>query len=161
MNSNKVQYFFILFKDIPNSSRGLVRLPFRMEWEVEFLKYLKELDKQKPVIWCGDLNVAHNRIDICNPDTNKKTAGFTEEERACFTKLLAEGFIDSFRQLYPDKEKAYTYWSYFKNARERNIGWRLDYFVLSERLKTNLVESTMRTSQKGSDHCPIVLQMNF
>jgi exodeoxyribonuclease III len=156
-----VKSLLFSFIDIPNASRGLVRLPFRLEWEQAFLKYLKELDKQKPVVWCGDLNVAHNRIDLRNPDTNGKSAGFTKEERECFTKILSEGFIDSFRHLYPDKEEAYTFWSYFNGARGKNVGWRLDYFVLSERLKENLVESTMRTSQKGSDHCPIVLQMNL
>lgn len=132
-----------------------------MEWEVAFLKYLKSLDKQKPVIWCGDLNVAHQRIDIRNPDANKKSAGFTQEERDCFSKILSEGFIDSFRHLYPKVEYAYTYWSYFNNARQKNIGWRLDYFVLSERLKENLVDNIIKSEQTGSDHCPIVLKMNF
>jgi exodeoxyribonuclease III len=152
---------FYYLSDIPNSSRGIVRLSFRIEWEAAFLKYLKGLDAQKPVIWCGDLNVAHQRIDIRNPDTNKKSAGFTQQERDCFTKVLNSGFIDSFRHLYPDKEHVYTFWSYFNGARDKNIGWRLDYFVLSERLKKNLIDSTMKTTQKGSDHCPITLEINI
>lgn len=132
-----------------------------MEWEKAFLKYLKELDAKKPVVWCGDLNVAHNRIDIKNPDTNAKSAGFTKDERDCFTNLLSQGFFDSFRFLNPSKEGAYTYWSYFNNARAKNIGWRLDYFVMSERLKSNLVDSTIKPEQKGSDHCPIILTMKI
>jgi exodeoxyribonuclease III len=132
-----------------------------MEWEKEFLKYIKDLDSKKPVIWCGDLNVAHQKIDIKNPDSNKRSAGFTQEERDCFTNLLKEGFIDSFRHLYPTKEGAYTYWSNFGNARANNVGWRLDYFVLSDRLKINLIESCMRPEQHGSDHCPIFLYLNL
>jgi exodeoxyribonuclease III len=158
INISNYHYWFL---DIPNSSRGLTRLGFRQEWEVTFLKYLKSLDSNKPVIWCGDLNVAHNKIDLRNPDSNTKTAGFTKEERECFTKVLNEGFIDSFRYLYPNKEFCYTYWSYFHGAREKNVGWRLDYFVLSDRIKSNLIESTMLPHFKGSDHCPVVLHMKF
>lgn len=153
--------YYLINSYIPNSSRGLTRLPFRLEWETAFLKYIKELDKKKPVIWCGDLNVAHQRIDIKNPDSNKKSAGFTVEERDCFTKLLGEGFIDSFRHLYPTKEGAYTYWSNFNNARQKNVGWRLDYFVLSERMKEQLVDSSMYPAEKGSDHCPVILHMKL
>ncbi len=149
--------FYLINSYIPNSSRGLVRLGFRMEWEVAFLEYLKSLDATKPVIWCGDLNVAHNEIDLKNPESNKKTAGFTKEERDCFTKLLSNGFVDSFRHLYPTLKDQYTYWSYFRNAREKNVGWRLDYFILSERFKPYLVDNMIRCKVLGSDHCPIVL----
>jgi exodeoxyribonuclease III len=136
-------------------------LKYRMDWEQSFRKYLSELEKQKPIIWCGDLNVAHNRIDLKNPDSNSKTAGFTAEERECFTKILSDGYIDSFRHLYPTKLDSYTYWSYFRNARQSNLGWRLDYYVMSEKLKENLVDNVIRANVKGSDHCPIVLFLNI
>lgn len=132
-----------------------------MEWEKEFRKFLKSLENEKPIIWCGDLNVAHNPIDLKNPTTNTKTAGFTKEERECFTNILSDGYFDSFRYLYPEKSGAYTYWSYFRNAREQNVGWRLDYFVLSEKLKPNLVDKMIRSNTKGSDHCPITLFLNI
>ena len=148
------------FVDSPNSGRGLVRLKHRVEWEAEFRKYLQSLEKQKPIIWCGDLNVAHNPIDLKNPTTNTKTAGFTKEERECFTNLLTDGYVDSFRHLYPDKTDAYTFWSYLRNSRANNIGWRLDYFVLSNKLIPNLVDNVIRPQVTGSDHCPIVLYLN-
>lgn len=151
--------FFLL--DIPNSGRGLVRLSYRMEWEEEFRKYLANLESVKPVIWTGDLNVAHNPIDIKNPDSNLKSAGFTKEERECFTKILTDGYFDSFRFLYPKKTDAFTYWSYFRNSRDKNIGWRLDYFVMSEKLKPNLVDNVIRSKILGSDHCPITLFLKF
>lgn len=128
-----------------------------MEWEEEFRKYLATLEKTKPIIWTGDLNVAHNPIDIKNPESNAKSAGFTKEERECFTNVLKDGYFDSFRYLYPNVTGAYTYFSYFRNAREKNIGWRLDYFVLSEKLKENLVDNMIRSKVLGSDHCPIAL----
>lgn len=149
--------FYLVNTYIPNSSRGLVRLPYRMEWEKSMRKFLETLNKSKPIIWCGDLNVAHQEIDIKNPKQNTKTAGFTKEERECFTDLLSDGYIDSFRHLYPDLPDQYTYWSNFSNARERNIGWRLDYFVMADKLKENLADSMIRPKVKGSDHCPIAL----
>jgi exodeoxyribonuclease III len=128
-----------------------------MEWEIAFRKFLSSLEKTKPIIWCGDLNVAHNEIDLKNPETNTKTAGFTKEERECFTNILTDGYFDSFRHLYPSLKGAYTYWSYFHNSRPKNAGWRLDYFVMSEKLKENLVDNMIRNNVLGSDHCPIAL----
>uniref|UniRef100_A0A0B7A5W0 DNA repair nuclease/redox regulator APEX1 n=1 Tax=Arion vulgaris TaxID=1028688 RepID=A0A0B7A5W0_9EUPU len=152
--------FFLVNVYVPNSGRGLPRLDYRTkEWDVDFRKYLKSLDEKKPVILCGDLNVAHHEIDIRNPKGNKKTAGFTIEERESFTTTLREGFVDSFRHLYPHTENAFTFWTYMMNARAKNAGWRLDYFVLSERLKENLCDSIIRSKVTGSDHCPIVLQL--
>nr|KAG5704968.1 hypothetical protein BaRGS_022810 [Batillaria attramentaria] len=152
--------FYLVTSYVPNSGQGLVRLDYRTKkWDEEFMAYLEGLDTKKPVILCGDLNVAHLDIDLKNPKSNKRNAGFTDEERAGFGKLLEKGFIDSFRALYPDKEEAYTFWSNFRQAREKNIGWRLDYFVLSERLKKDLCDSLIRKDVKGSDHCPIVLLM--
>ncbi|KAJ8314655.1 hypothetical protein KUTeg_006805 [Tegillarca granosa] len=148
--------------DVPNSGRGLPRLPYRSkEWDVDFTAYLKKLDAKKPVIMCGDLNVAHLEIDLKNPKTNKKTAGFTAEEREGFGNMLKEGFIDSFRELYPEARDCYSFWTYMGNAREKNVGWRLDYFVLSERLKKDLCDSIIQQKYMGSDHCPILLQMAF
>jgi exodeoxyribonuclease-3 len=132
-----------------------------MEWEKSMRKFLENLDKTKPIIWCGDLNVAHNEIDIKNPKTNLKSAGFTIEERECFTNVLSDGYIDSFRYLYPDLKDQYTYWSMRTNAREKNVGWRLDYFVMSDRLKENLVDNAIRSQVMGSDHCPIALFLKF
>ncbi|KAL3881871.1 hypothetical protein ACJMK2_028262 [Sinanodonta woodiana] len=152
--------FYLVTTYVPNSGRGLPRLPYRTkEWDVDFSQYLQSLDKKKPVVMCGDLNVAHEEIDLANPKTNKKTAGFTNEERAEFTKLLSSGFIDSFRTLYPKQEGAYTFWSSMGNARAKNVGWRLDYFVLSKRLEKDLCDSMIRKTVMGSDHCPIVLTM--
>ncbi len=149
------------FKDIPNSGRGLVKLSYRMDWEKSMRKYLETLNKTKPIIWCGDLNVAHNEIDIKNPKSNLKSAGFTKEERECFTNVLTDGYIDSFRYLYPTLTDQYTYWSNFSNSREKNVGWRLDYFVLADKLKENLVDSMIRPKVMGSDHCPIALCLNI
>lgn len=139
----------------PNSQRGLARLPYRMEWEDAFREYLMELDKKKPVILCGDLNVAHKEIDLANPSTNRKNAGFSDEERGKFQTLLDSGFIDTFRYFYPDKENEYTWWSHFANARERNIGWRIDYFVVSSRFIDNVKDAKIHQSIMGSDHCPV------
>lgn len=152
--------FFLVTTYVPNSGRGLPRLPYRSkEWDVDFKSYLNNLNKTKPVIMCGDLNVAHLEIDLANPKTNKKTAGFTNEERQGMTDLLAEGYIDSYRELHPDTVGAYTFWTYMGNARAKNVGWRLDYFVLSERLKQDLCDNVIRKDVMGSDHCPIVLFM--
>lgn len=152
------KYFFVVTY-IPNSGEKLKRLEYRQKWNVDFTAYLKKLDATKPVILCGDLNVAHNEIDLANPKGNAKTAGFTKEERQDFTALLKEGFVDSFRHLYPDKTKAYTYWSYRSNARAKNTGWRLDYFVLSERMMKDACDCVIRSEVYGSDHCPLVLLM--
>ncbi|NLP36612.1 MAG: exodeoxyribonuclease III [Firmicutes bacterium] len=149
--------FYLVNVYTPNSQRGLVRLPYRLQWEKDFRTYLKKLDAQKPVIICGDLNVAHKEIDLKNPETNRKNAGFSDEERANFTLLLEQGFIDTFRYFYPDQEDAYTWWSYFRSARQRNIGWRIDYFLTSERLKDKLVDAQILSEVMGSDHCPVVL----
>ena len=139
----------------PNSQRGLARLPYRMEWEDAFREYLMELDKKKPVVLCGDLNVAHKEIDLANPSSNRKNAGFSDEEREKFQTLLDSGFIDTFRYFYPDKENEYTWWSHFANARERNIGWRIDYFVVSSRFIDNVKDAKIHQSIMGSDHCPV------
>ncbi|XP_071112743.1 DNA repair nuclease APEX1-like [Haliotis cracherodii] len=154
--------FYLVTAYIPNAGRGLTRVDYRTkEWDVEFQAYMKKLDAKKPVILCGDLNVAHLDIDLKNPKTNKKNAGFTPQEREGFTNLLNEGFVDSFRLLYPDLEGAYTFWAYFMNNRAKDVGWRLDYFVMSERLTDNLCDSIIRKFVQGSDHCPIVLFLNM
>lgn len=152
--------FFLINVYVPNSKRGLLRLDYRMTWENDFLNYVKALEKNKPVIFCGDLNVCHKEIDIANPKTNLRSAGFTIEERNKFTILLDNGFIDTYRYQNPDKV-AYTWWTYFAQARARNIGWRLDYFVISEKLLLKLKESTIYSEIMGSDHCPIALEMNI
>lgn len=139
----------------PNSKQKLERLEYRMEWEIDFRNYLKELDKVKPVIICGDLNVAHKEIDLKNPSTNRKSAGFTDEERGKMTDLLDAGFTDTFRHFYPDKTDAYSWWSYFAKSRERNIGWRIDYFVVSDRFVENLEDAFIYPEIMGSDHCPV------
>ncbi|XP_060079663.1 DNA-(apurinic or apyrimidinic site) endonuclease-like [Ylistrum balloti] len=152
--------FFLVTSYVPNSGKGLVRLDYRTkEWDTDFQEYLKKLDAKKPVILCGDLNVAHTPADLKNPKTNKKTAGFTEAEREQFTNLLGEGFVDSFRELYPNARDCFSFWTYMMNARAKNVGWRLDYFVLSERLKSDLCDSIIQQSIMGSDHCPIMLSM--
>ncbi|CAF1303272.1 unnamed protein product [Rotaria magnacalcarata] len=153
--------FYFVVSYIPNSGRKLVRLEYRQEFNEAFRNYIKELDKKKPVVWCGDLNVSHQSIDLANPKSNTKIAGFTQEERDDFAKVLADGFIDSFRYLYPDERDAYTYWSYFRNARIRNIGWRLDYFIISSRLQEKLCDTIHQTGVYGSDHCPIVLLLSI
>ena len=141
----------------PNSQSELKRLNYRMKWEDDFKKYLKELDKKKPVIVCGDLNVAHKEIDLKNPKTNRKNAGFTDEERNKFTELLNAGFIDTFRYFYPTEENIYSWWSYRFKAREKNAGWRIDYFCVSEKMKDRLESAKIHTEVLGSDHCPVEL----
>lgn len=152
--------FYLVNAYVPNSQEGLKRLDYRMEYEDHLREYLLSLDKIKPVIYCGDLNVAHERIDIKNPDTNTKNAGFTIEERNKMTALLDSGFIDSFRYLYPEKV-LYSWWSYRFNARGNNAGWRIDYFLVSERIKKNIKDSIIHTSVLGSDHCPIELDIEI
>ena len=141
----------------PNSQNELARLPYRMQWEDAFLSWLKTLEANKPVIFCGDLNVAHKDIDLKNPKTNRKNAGFTDEERGKFTDLLGAGFIDSFRYFYPDKTDAYTWWSYMMKAREKNTGWRIDYFLASQSLSPLLADARIHPDILGSDHCPVEL----
>ncbi|EDV18945.1 uncharacterized protein TRIADDRAFT_62597 [Trichoplax adhaerens] len=138
-----------------------LRLDYRQEWDADFRKYLQGLDRIKPVILCGDLNVSHLEIDLANPKTNTKTAGFTKEEREGFGKLLDCGFIDTFRHFYPNKTSAYSFWSYMSNARSKNIGWRLDYFVTSKNLIPNVADSIIRSEIEGSDHCPIELLLQI
>lgn len=147
--------FFLVNSYTPNSKRELERLEYRMLWEDEILKYLKKLENVKPVIYCGDLNVAHQEIDIKNPKTNHFSAGFTDNEREKMTTLLNNGFVDTFRFLYKDKIDAYTWWSYMRNSREKNIGWRIDYFIISDVLKSNLKNAYIYSDVFGSDHCPI------
>lgn len=149
--------FYFITVYVPNSQDELRRLSYRMQWEEDFLKYIKKLEEKKPVIFCGDLNVAHREIDLKNPKTNRKNAGFTDEERACFTRLTEEGFIDTFRYFYPDLEGAYSWWSYRFKAREKNAGWRIDYFVTSNALKDRLVSAKIHRDIFGSDHCPVEL----
>lgn len=150
--------FYLINVYTPNSQRELTRLDYRMVWEDDFRNYISELDSIKPVVVCGDLNVAHKEIDLKNPTTNRKSAGFTDEERAKMTELLDAGFIDTFRYFYPDKEDAYTWWSYMRKSRERNVGWRIDYFIVSERLKSQLKDFEIHSNIMGSDHCPVVLK---
>ncbi len=151
--------FYLVNVYTPNSQRGLTRLGYRMEWEDDFREYLNELDDIKPVILCGDLNVAHNEIDLKNPSTNRKNAGFTDEERNKMTELLDAGFIDSFRYFYPDKEDAYSWWSYMRKSRDRNVGWRIDYFIVSEKLKDVMEDAKIHPDIMGSDHCPVSLEL--
>lgn len=151
--------FFLVNVYAPNSQRGLTRLDYRMTWEEDFRRYLQDLDARKAVVFCGDLNVAHQEIDIKNPKTNRLSAGFTDEERAKFSELLAVGFIDTFRYFYPDQKDAYTWWSYLTNARARNAGWRIDYFCVSARLEDRVVGVSIYDSVLGSDHCPVGLQI--
>ena len=152
--------FFIVNCYTPNSKRELERLDYRMKWEDEVRSYLKRLDDIKPVIYCGDLNVAHEEIDIKNPKTNHFSAGFTDQEREKMTELLNSGFIDTYRYLYPDKIM-YSWWSYMRQAREKNIGWRIDYIIVSDSLKNNLKQADILTQVLGSDHCPISLDIEF
>ena len=151
--------FFLVTCYTPNSQNELARLPYRMTWEDAFLSYLKSLDEKKPVILCGDLNVAHKEIDLKNPKTNRKNAGFSDEEREKMTTLLASGFTDTFRYFYPDTEQVYSWWSYRFKAREKNAGWRIDYFITSERLNGQLLDAKIHTDIFGSDHCPVELLM--
>ncbi len=153
--------YFLVTVYTPNSKRELERLEYRMEWEDAFREYILSLEEKKPVIFCGDLNVAHKEIDLKNPKTNHRNAGFTDEEREKFTQLLGSGYTDTFRYLYPDKEEMYSWWSYFAKSRDRNIGWRIDYFVVSDALKENIVEAGMYTDVFGSDHCPVFVEMDM
>lgn len=151
--------YYVVTVYTPNSQRELTRLSYRMEWEAAFLAYLKKLEENKPVIFCGDLNVAHKEIDLKNPKSNRRNAGFTDEERGCFTKVLESGFVDSFRHFYPDLEGAYSWWSYMANSRARNIGWRIDYFVCSQALAGQLKDAKIHAQVMGSDHCPVELDL--
>ena len=153
-------YYFITVYT-PNSQNELARLPYRMEWEDAFLTYLKKLEEKKPVVFCGDLNVAHQEIDLKNPKTNRKNAVFTDEERAKFSALLENGFVDTFRYFYPEVEGIYSWWSYRFKAREKNAGWRIDYFIVSDDLKDQLVDAYIYTDIMGSDHCPVGLEVNL
>lgn len=153
--------FYLVNCYTPNAQRELTRLDYRMKWEEDFKNYLVKLDNQKPVILCGDLNVAHNEIDLKNPKTNRGNAGFTDEEREKFTSLLNSGFVDSFRYLYPDKTDCYSWWSYMGRAREKNVGWRIDYFVVSEKIKTDILDAKIHSEIMGSDHCPVELDIDL
>ncbi len=153
--------FYLVNCYTPNSKRKLERLDYRMVWEDEMRNYLKKLDTTKPVILCGDLNVAHEEIDIKNPKTNHHNAGFTDEERNKMTELLTAGFTDSFRHLYPTKTDSYTWWSYMRDARSKNVGWRIDYFIVSNRIAQNIQEATIYSEIMGSDHCPVGLEIQF
>lgn len=151
--------FYFITVYTPNSQNELKRLSYRMEWEEAFLRYLKGLEQKKPVIFAGDLNVAHKEIDLKNPGTNRRNAGFTDEERNAFGRLLENGFIDTFRYFYPDKTDIYSWWSYRFRAREKNAGWRIDYFIVSECLKERLKDAAIHTEITGSDHCPVELEL--
>ena len=153
--------FFLVTVYVPNSQDELKRLDYRMKWEDDFRNYLLSLDKMKPVVVCGDLNVAHKEIDLKNPKTNRRNPGFTDEERSKMTALLDCGFVDSFRYLYPEKEGIYSWWSYRFRAREKNIGWRIDYFLTSKRLADNITDAVIHTEIFGSDHCPVEVDINF
>jgi len=153
--------FYFVTVYTPNSQDKLARLDYRMQWEKDFLSYLKKLEESKPVVFCGDLNVAHKEIDLKNPKTNHKNAGFTDEERAKFTELLEAGFVDTFRYFYPDQENIYSWWSYRFKAREKNAGWRIDYFCVSEALREKLTDAKIHTEVFGSDHCPVELQIEL
>lgn len=151
--------FYLVNVYTPNSQRKLARLEYRMKWEDDFKEYLLDLDEKKPVIICGDLNVAHKEIDLKNPSSNKKNPGFTQEERDKMTSLLEDGFVDSFRFLYPEKEDAYTWWSYITKARERNAGWRIDYFLVSKKISDKIEDAIIHDDVYGSDHCPVELKL--
>ena len=153
--------FFLVTVYTPNSKDGLARLDYRMKWEDDFRRYLNTLDASKPVIVCGDLNVAHQEIDLKNPSTNRRSAGFTDEERDCMARLLESGFTDSFRSKYPDTEGAYSWWSYRMRARERNAGWRIDYFLVSDRLSPLVTDARIHSDVFGSDHCPVSLDIEI
>ena len=153
--------FYLVTCYTPNSQNELKRLPYRMQWENDFREYLKTLDAKKPVVLCGDLNVAHNEIDLKNPKTNRKNAGFSDEERAKMTELLGSGFTDTFRYFYPDAEGIYSWWSYRFKAREKNAGWRIDYFITSKRINDKLKKAAIHTDVLGSDHCPVEVDIEF
>ena len=153
--------YFMVTVYTPNSQGELKRLPYRMKWEDAFREYLLKLDEKKPVIICGDLNVAHKEIDLKNPKTNRKNAGFTDEEREKLTELLDAGFVDSFRYIHPNEEGRYSWWSYRFNARKNNAGWRIDYFLVSERIKENIKDADIHSEVLGSDHCPVTLEIEL
>ena len=155
------EQFYLVCCYTPNAQDGLARLPYRMEWEDDLREYLMSLDKVKPVIYCGDLNVAHEEIDLKNPKTNRKNAGFSDEEREKMTILLSSGFTDTFRYLYPDLTGAYSWWSYRFQARQKNAGWRIDYFIVSDRLKEKIVRAEILSDVYGSDHCPVLLELDL
>ena len=157
----ELEKFYLVTVYTPNSQDQLARLDYRMQWEDDFRAYLQELDAKKPVVVCGDLNVAHQEIDLKNPKTNRRNAGFTDEERGKLTTLLQSGFTDSFRYFYPDTANIYSWWSYRFKAREKNAGWRIDYFLVSDRLRPNLQSAAIHTQVLGSDHCPVELQLQF
>lgn len=154
------EQFYLVNVYTPNSQGELARLPYRLQWEAAFADYLAQLDKVKPVVVCGDLNVAHNEIDLSNPKANRQNAGFSDEERAAFSALLERGFVDTFRHLHPDTAKAYSWWSYRFNSRAKNIGWRIDYFLISQRLTPALTRAEILPEIMGSDHCPVLLELN-
>lgn len=151
--------YFVVNVYVPNSQRELTRLAYRMQWEAAFLAYLKKLEERKPVIYCGDLNVAHQEIDLKHPRANRRNAGFTDEERECFSTVLGNGFVDTFRYFYPEARDAYSWWSYMGQARAKNVGWRIDYFVVSEALKDCLADAKIHPQVMGSDHCPVELDL--
>ena len=153
--------FYLVNVYVPNAQNELKLIDYRMQWEDDFREYVCLLDEKKPVIICGDLNVAHEEIDLKNPKTNRGNAGFSDQERGKMTELLSAGFIDTFRMLYPDAVGVYSWWSYRFKARQNNAGWRIDYFLVSERLKDNIADSVIYTEQLGSDHCPVELQINL
>ena len=157
----EMEKFYLATVYVPNSQDELRRLDYRMTWEDAFLAYIKQLEAKKPVVFCGDLNVAHQEIDLKNPKTNRRNAGFTDEERAKFTHLLSTGFTDTFRYFYPDQKEIYSWWSYRFKAREKNAGWRIDYFVTSASLNDKLVDAKIHTDVYGSDHCPVELTMDL
>lgn len=153
--------FFLITMYTPNSKRDLARLEERLQWEEEIREYLTKLEETKPVILCGDLNVAHQEMDLKNPKSNKGNSGFTEEERGKMSLLLDSGFVDSFRYLYPNREDVYSWWSYMSKVRERNIGWRIDYFLVSDKLKNHLIDSQVHCDVLGSDHCPVCIEIDL
>ncbi|MBQ4245195.1 MAG: exodeoxyribonuclease III, partial [Clostridia bacterium] len=153
--------FYFVCVYVPNARDGLVRIDYRMSWEDAFREYVSALDKNKPVIFCGDLNVAHNEIDLKNPKANRGNAGFSDEERGKFNELLAAGFVDSYRYFYPDAEGQYSWWSYRFRARENNAGWRIDYFLVSDRIKDKMIDSKIHQEIFGSDHCPVELVIDI
>ena len=155
------EQFYLVCCYTPNAQDGLARLPYRMEWEDDLREYLMSLDKVKPVIYCGDLNVAHQEIDLKNPKTNHKNAGFSDEEREKMTNLLSSGFTDTFRYLYPDLTGAYSWWSYRFQARQKNAGWRIDYFLVSDRLREKILRAEILSDIHGSDHCPVLLELDL
>ena len=155
------EHFYLVCCYTPNAQEGLKRLDYRMQWEDDLREYLISLDRTKPVIYCGDLNVAHEEIDLKNPKTNHMNAGFSDQEREKMTTLLSSGFTDTFRYLFPDKEGAYSWWSYRFNARKNNAGWRIDYFIVSDRLRERIVRAEILSDVEGSDHCPVLLELDI